>query len=459
MNFSFKKRIALFNSIAVAITIAVVFIVIYFVVSFSSYQHLDTDLKTEKGEIVRNLMWTGDSIILSKLVEWNERAHSQVDVNPTFIQIIDLTGHSVFKSRNLRNDHFHFDPPSETIHYFNKEINGQRIRQGQFPLFDMKHKIIGQLTIGVSQQESYYVLNNLKIVLCLTFILVLIVLYLIMSLVASQAIEPVNKLIKAASEISEHNFSVRLPLPEHKDELYQLAYTMNDLLNRLETGIDLQKQFTADASHEMRTPLAVLRGTIEVLMRKERTAEQYEAKMKELLYQTNRLTFLFDQLLELSRLESNFVSVKKEHVLLFDLLQKIKMNHQHMLDLKKHQVMFDVPMNCIVEADEIFLERILNNLFSNAIKYNKPLGNIYFQWNAINSTLSIRDEGIGISAMHQKDLFNRFYRADNSRSSDIQGNGLGLSIVKKLCELQEISIHVESTEEIGSTFILHFPSK
>lgn len=131
------------------------------------------------------------------------------------------------------------------------------------PLFNEKHKIIGHLTIGVSQQESYYVLNNLKIVLSLTFVLILIILYLIMSFVASTAIDPVNKLIKAASGISDNNLSERLPLPENKDEIFQLAFTiMNDLLNRLETSINLQKQFTADASHEMRTPLAIMKGTI-----------------------------------------------------------------------------------------------------------------------------------------------------------------------------------------------------
>lgn len=192
-------------------------------------------------------------------------------------------------------------------------------------------------------------------------------------------------------------------------------------------------------------------------MRKERSVEQYEAKMKELLLQTDRLTFLFDQLLELSRLESNVVKVKKKNVQLFDLLHRIKSNNQHMLNANQHEVVFTVPENCIVLAEENFLERILNNLFSNAIKYNKRGGHICFEWNASNSMLHIRDEGIGISDAHQKELFNRFYRADTSRSSEIKGNGLGLSIVKKLCELQNISISVESKEGIGSSFILHFP--
>ncbi|HSN61647.1 MAG TPA: HAMP domain-containing sensor histidine kinase, partial [Ferruginibacter sp.] len=333
-----------------------------------------------------------------------------------------------------------------------------RIRQGQFPIFNESNKIIGHLTIGVSQQESYNVLHNLMIVLIVTYLFTLGVLYLIMSLVASKAIEPVNRLIRSAAVINDSNINSRLPLPENEDEIHQLATTINELLNRLETVIHQQKQFTADASHEMRTPLAAIKGTLEVLLRNKRTPEQYESKLKDLVIQTDRLALLFEELLQLARLESNMVHANKTRLHLKTIIEKIANNYQTIARVNNNSIHIDIPANCMVNADEVLLERVLDNVIFNAIKYNRPNGNIYCLWDSIKNSLTIKDEGIGIAAAQLPFLFDRFYRADNSRSSHIPGNGLGLSIVKKLCDLQSINITVESAEGIGSSFTLHFSS-
>jgi signal transduction histidine kinase len=283
-------------------------------------------------------------------------------------------------------------------------------------------------------------------------------LYVFISFVASKAIAPVNELIDTASKINETNIHSRLPLPENQDEIHQLATTINEVLNRLEFSIRQQKQFTADASHEMHTPLTAIKGTIEVLLRRKRTPEQYESKMKEVLVQTDRLSLLFDQLLQLARLESNTIQAKKENIVLKKVIQKIIDTHQSAIKNNNNTIQVSIPENCIVKVDATFLERILNNLIVNAIKYNKPKGNIYCDWDDKKQSLTIKDEGIGISKKQLPYLFNRFFRADNSRSSHIPGNGLGLSIVKKLCDLQNIKITVESAENEGTSFILEFTS-
>jgi len=456
MKLSFKKRIALLNSIAVAIIMAIVFMVIYGVVYYSSYKHLDDDISLEKEEVFNNLDWKEDRIIMNKMPEWEEAEHNQLEVNPTFIQIVDIDGNTIFKSANLQRDHFLFNPHIEKTTFYNSTINDQRIRQGQFPIFNEKNKIIGHLTIGVSQQESYNVLYNLLIVLILTYVFTLGVLYIIMILVASKAIEPVNSLIKSAAVINDSNINSRLPLPENEDEIHQLATTINELLNRLESGNRQQKQFTADASHEMRTPLAAIKGTLEVLLRNKRTPEQYESKIKDVVIQTDRLAFLFEELMQLARLESNMVHAKKTKLILKNTIEKIAQNYQTIAGVNNNSIHITVPENCIVNADEVLLERVLDNIIFNAIKYNRPNGNIFCSWHSVTHSLTIKDEGIGIAATQIPFLFDRFYRADNSRSSHIPGNGLGLSIVKKLCDLQSISITVESVEAVGTSFTLHF---
>ncbi|MEO8515843.1 MAG: HAMP domain-containing sensor histidine kinase [Flavobacterium sp.] len=456
MKLSFKKRIAIYNLTAIASLTAIAFIAIYAVVYYTSYQHLDDDITTEKEEVFNNLDWHGDQIIMNKMPEWEEAEHNQLEVNPTFLQIVDNKERTIFKSANLQKNHFLFNPKIDKTTFYNTTINEQRIRQGQFPIFNENNKIIGHLTIGVSQQESYNVLHNLLIVLCLTYIIMLGTLYSIISFVASKAIAPVNELINTASRINESNINSRLPMPENEDEIYQLATTINELLNRLEYSMHQQKQFTVDASHEMHTPLTAIKGTVEVLLRKKRTPEQYELKMKDVLLQTDRLSLLFDQLLQLARLETNTIVPKKESIILKEIVEKIINTHQSAIQNTNLKIQVSIPKNSIVKADASFLERILNNLIVNAIKYNHPNGAIFCEWNDKKQSLTIKDEGIGISKKQLPYLFNRFFRADNSRSSHIPGNGLGLSIVKKLCDLQNIKITVESIEEKGTSFILEF---
>ncbi|MBK7562084.1 MAG: hypothetical protein IPI68_11335 [Chitinophagaceae bacterium] len=146
---------------AVALTTAIVFMVIYAVVYFSSYRHLDKDILLEKEEIVNTLDWKDDSIIINKMPEWEEAEHKKVEVNPTFIQIVDNKEKMIFKSINLQTNHFLFDPANENEKFYNTQLDKQRLRAGQFPIRNDKGTIIGQLTVGISQQESHHVLSNL----------------------------------------------------------------------------------------------------------------------------------------------------------------------------------------------------------------------------------------------------------------------------------------------------------
>ena len=457
MRLSFKKRIATYNLIAIATILAVAFSAIYGVVYFTSYKHLDDDIGTEKTEVFSNLDWEDDNIIINRMPEWEESEHKQIEINPTFIQIVDLNGKTVYKSANLQENHFLFNPKNKKTVYYNATINHQKIRQGQFPVFNDKHKIIGQLTIGVSQQESYNVLHNLLLVLLATYILIILILYLIMTFVVSKAIAPIQQLIFSASQINYANISSRLPLPENEDEIHQLATTINELLSRLETSFYQQKQFTSDASHEMQTPLAAIKGIVEVLLRKPRTAERYEEKIQEVLIQTNRLSLLYDQLLQLARLESSVLVAKKELVLLEPTIKKLLKTHDKLIVNNGITIYNSLPTDATIQADVLLVEIVLDNLISNAIKYNKTNGAIFFTWETATKTLSIIDKGIGIDSNQLPLLFNRFFRADDSRSSQIPGNGLGLSIVKRLCDVQKISLLVTSEKGKGTTFQLQFP--
>lgn len=456
MTLKFKNRIALFNTLAVAFTTALVFLIIYIVVYSTAYAHLDDDILVEKEEVFSNLDWHRDSIIINKMPEWDEAEHSQVEVNPTFIQITDCNGKVIFRSSNLLKEQVLARPKQNQDIFYNGEISNQKIRLGQFPIKNNSGKDIGNLTIAISEQESFNILNNLIRVLLISFPLVLLIQFLTSSVAASKAIAPVHQLIRTASRIGDSNISTRLVLPVHKDELFELTKTINELLARIEASMIQQKQFTSDASHEIRTPLSAIRGTLEVLVRKQREPKVYEEKISGIIKEVDRLDTLLDQLLQLARVESNKAVARNETIILAEAILISVGKWEQLATDKAISLTVNVPDSVCITGDRIYLELILDNLLNNAIKYGKEHGNVFVNWDEETKTLAIQDDGIGISPEHLPHIFNRFYRADESRSSLVKGNGLGLSIAKKLADLQGIELVAESIPDIGSTFSLRF---
>ncbi len=455
MTLKFKNRIALYNTLAVAFTTALVFLAISFVVYDTAYSHLDEDIQVEKDEVISNLFWLQDSIIVNKMPEWEEAEHSQVEVNPTFLQLKDMQGNIIFRSNNLPGHQELEDATNDHI-FYNGEINHQRIRLGQFPVKNESGKVIGQLTIAVSRQESHNVLYNLVWVLVISFPVVLLVQYFSSSVAASRAIKPVHQLIASASQIDHLNIETRLNLPARKDELYDLTKTINELLARIEKSMLQQKQFTSDASHEIRTPLSAIRGTLEVLIRRKRNSEIYEEKISGIIQMVDRLDALLEQLLHLARIDSGKIVARKEPVYLFPVVSAIRHKWVAKAAGKNIIIQNQLPEGTAVKGDKFFLELMLDNLVNNAIKYGKNNGRILIRWKENPCTLLVEDDGIGIPEKDIPYIFNRFFRADESRSSIVDGSGLGLSIVQKLAELQNIELYVESRENEGTAFSLQF---
>lgn len=457
MKLSFRNRIAVFTATAAAATIGLVFLLVYGVVYRTAYRHLDDDILQEKEEVMNNLHWNRDSILIYSMPEWEEKEHKQVEVNPTFLQVVDASGHVLFRTGNLQNDLLLFDPRLTQNAFYNTRISDQRIRQGQFPIQNEQGLIIGHLTVGISQEESAIVLHNLSTTLWIAFPFLLLVLFLASAFAASKGIAPVQQLIRSAAAISGKNIQTRLPLPENEDEIRQLATTINALLERIERSMRREKQFTADASHEIRTPLTGIRGTLEVLLRKPRTPEQYEEKIQTVIREVDRLSGMLDQLLQLARLESGGISIQAETVDLQELFRTLTERWKAPLEAKNMQLHCSVPAKAYPRADVHLLTIILDNLVGNAIKYGHEGGRVDCVWLPESNVLSVRDDGPGIPSEQVPFLFDRFYRGDVSRNTKVPGAGLGLSISKKLADLLEIQLKVSSEEGEGTLFTLEFP--
>ncbi len=456
MRLKFKNRIAFFNTLAAAFSTLLVFVALYAVVYLTAYQHLDDDIRKEKTDVFKNIEVDGDLISMRHSPELDEKEHKQIEVNPTFLQITDKNGVLVFQSANMKDAHLKFNKSLKDAAFFDNKFNNERIRQGQFPILNKAGSVIGHLSIGVSQVESALVLRNLLLTLMIAFPLLVLIFYEASSIAASRAIAPIHKLIETADQIDHQNIGTRLPLPPHRDEIYKLATTINELLDRVESSLKREKQITANISHELRTPLAGIRGTLEVLIRKQREPQQYEAKVEQVLLETDRMNRMLEQLLQLSRLESGNVLPNKEpvdlHRFFFAFLEK----WQPLLAEKQTTVDLNIPSNTIVTADSGLLELIAGNLLSNALKYGSNNGRIVLNWDASARTLVFEDDGPGIAAEHLPHIFDRFYRTDDSRNTKIPGTGLGLSIAKKLADLQGIRLEAASEAGKGTRFLMGF---
>ncbi len=454
---SFKNRIAFYYIITTALLIFVVFLVIYSIVRFSVYDHINNDIQSEVDKHLTEIEIKNDHIGLIHNDEWREREHSAVAVNPVFVQFYDKNGRIAEKSPNLKIQTLTFHSKIRDNELFDTKLVHKSIRQIQVPLFQKGIKK-GYLLIAMSLEDATMVLHNLARILIIAYPLILLILFVIARLIAGRSIKPISAIIATSESITKDNLSSRIPLPQNQDELFILSKTINSLLERIESTIEREKQFTSDASHELRTPLTVIKGTLEVLIRKPRNQEEYTNKITFCISEVNRLNHLVDQLLLLARFENQKQSLKIEKVFLNGIILDVISRYSSVILVKNIQVFTDFDTEYYVESDDYLVSIIIENLLSNAIKYSKDNANLNITICQIDGkiTCQIIDFGIGIPSEDLDKIFNQFYRSKPNDHSEIKGMGLGLSIVKRLCALLRITLHISSQENLGTTVILSF---
>jgi signal transduction histidine kinase len=369
MNLKLKNRIAFYYLTASAVLTAVLFLIIYSIIRNTVYSHLEDELHIESEEVQRGLVVGPDSITLANIFEWEEREHGQVEVNPTFIEIIDRKHNLIKKTDNLLDKNLEFIPNiSETI-YLDTKLSNKHIREVQIPLFNSNGVLMGYLLIGVPMEEAVLVMGNLRFVMFTGFIAALILLFFITRWLAEKSIAPIHSVTSTAEKITKENLGERIQLPPYKDEIYTLTETINSLLDRLEDAVLREKQFTADASHELRTPLSVIKGTLEVLIRRKRNTEQYEEKISYCINEVDRMTGIIDQLLLLARYESGKIQPLTREIELNENIRYAIMMMDSAAKEKGISINFEDGKKYFVKADPSMLDVILQNLLSNSVKY------------------------------------------------------------------------------------------
>ena len=454
-SFSFKNRIAFNYIVSGSILIAIVFLFIYNIVKYSVNKHVNEEIQEELFKHLDDVSTDSNDTYLIQVDQWRAREHNSISVNPVFVQFYDNNKEVIDKSPNLKNSNLKLFNNSNNI-FIDTKLNDIPLRQIQTAIIN-KGEVVGYLVVAMSL-EDFEIVLILKNILLITFPLILILLFLIARFFAGRSIKPVRTIIDTSSQITKDNLQTRIPLPQNKDELYVLSKNINDLLNRIENAIDREKQFTSDASHELRTPLAVIKGTMEVLIRKPRNQQEYEEKIQFCISEVDRLNHMVDQLLLLARFENQKQNVKQETIYLNALILDNLTRFSEKTENKKIKIVADFTEDFYVQSDNYLVSIIFSNLISNAIKYSNDNGKIELK---LEKTLTdiiftIADNGVGISEQDLNKIFNSFYRSDVTNHPDIKGTGLGLSIVKRLCDLLKIKISVESKINEKTKFTLIF---
>ena len=457
MNLPFKDRIALYYVLTTAALILAAYLVVFGVVRHQVFTDLDANLRFEAAKHMGEL--TADQPLrFANKAEWQEREHREVQVNPVFIQVTDLQGNLLDRSPNLTRDRLVAEDPATGRVPLNSTLHGQAIRQVQVPVV-RGGRPVGYLLAGISSEAAEHVLASLRLVLLASFPVVLLALFASARLLAGRSIAPLTQFTATANRITRSNLTERLALPARPDELHTLATAINGLLDRIEQAVEREKQFTADASHELRTPLAVLKGTLEVLVRKPRTPAEYVEKIGLGIREIDRLTHLVEQLLVLARFENHAKTLTRQELPLRACVHDVL--YRHRSDLLAKHIRVDVAdgPTATVVADPFLVDLILDNVLANAVKYS-PAGSTITVGLAPQGprlACTITDQGIGIAPHELAHIFTPLYRADALAHKHISGTGLGLSIVAKASALLDIEVGVQSELGRGTTFTLGFP--
>lgn len=457
MNLSFKNRLAFYYMLATAIIIAVVFSIVYLIVQKAVYKNLDNVLSFEARKHTKEIKIKENILYFTNKAEWEEIEHREVHMNPVFIQIIDSAGRLMDKSPNLKDEILPFEGSKNLGENFNSKLNNRSIRQVQIPI-EHHDNTKGYIIAAMSLEDSQMVLLNLRNTLLILFPIVLFGLFFVSRYLAGRSIIPLQNITNTTNRITKSTLNERVALPPNKDELYQLSASINELLNRIENTLQREQQFTSDASHELRTPLSTLRGTLEVLIRKPRTQEEYEDKIKVSLTEVSKMTDTLEQLLLLARFDSQKPTIQNEQKSLTKIVNEIIASHLKAINSKNLQIIFNNPEIKNDLVPYYYSHLILDNIMLNAIKYSKDNSaiTIILSRNEKGLVCEIKDEGIGIKKEDLEKVFIPFFRSDALHHKDIIGNGLGLSIAKKAALAIKATIAVESELSKGTKFLITF---
>ena len=454
--FSIRFRLTAWYSLSLAVVLGLLAVASYFAMRASMYRAVDVDLRYRVAGVEEFL----ESQPSSSLSELPGVIKHKSTLGVLF-QIFDDNGKLVYQSDVLASHRVKPVPPSvpgAAIVYRELRNEGWPVR-----LAAQKVTFRGQpVIVEVAQPLRFHhaSLREFATALLICLPLLVVIATFVGYWLSGRALAPVNQIVEDARAIDSNLLSRRVSVPAANDELRRLSETLNSMLYRIEVSVTRIKQFTADASHELRAPVTLIQAAAEYTLRRERSRDELVEAMGTILRESKRTSQLIDNLLLLARADSDDQVLKPSPVLIDSALREAVVRAKQLAVSKNIQVETDIDENGLhVNGETALLQRLFFVLIENGIKYTPENGTVSvgLRSNSDDVVIEVADTGIGIAPEDLPHVFDRFWRADKVRSRDMGGTGLGLSIAKWIVEKSGGSIQVESTVGHGSKFEVRLP--
>ncbi|MBF0504990.1 MAG: HAMP domain-containing protein [Candidatus Omnitrophica bacterium] len=395
---------------------------------------------------------------------WVSEKNSDPNLINLIVRIFDAGGGAIASSRNVRLDRlearvFHQIKKGHD-HFENMEINlsGKPLAFRSFTTPVIENKRLAYIVqVASPLAELDQALRNLGVSLLFLLPLTIIVTSVTGIFLVQLTLRPVHQMIDTIHQIKAENLKLRLDIPPTKDEIESLAITFNDMIARLDEAFCSQRQFMEDISHELKTPLSILKGELEVTLKRIRSAQEYETTLHSSLEEINHLAHIVENLLVLARFDAKTTPLQAMPLDISLLIKESMEDIVLLAQQKKITLHLNNAHTDAILGDKNQIKRLFLNILDNAIKYTPEGGKITVDLRQQKNDLDIdiSDTGIGIPSDELAYIFDRFYRVDKSRSSS--GFGLGLSIAQSIALAHGGKIYVKPNIPQGTIFTITFP--
>lgn len=431
----------------------------WFILRHNLYDIVDDGLESQVEDLKSFLETQKKDASLDKLREEVNETYA-IEHSGDYLQIYTENGELIYRSAFLQSHPLALPAPEQAgpAIFRNRKVEGRPLR---FLL--QKVGVNGHVyTVGMGTRSDDAV-ETLS--LFRSYLLMFAPLILVLAAgggywLSRRALSPVDALVGTARDIGGANLNSRLPKLETGDELQRLSDTLNEMLGRIETAFLRITEFTADASHELRTPVSLIRTEAELALRRSRGEAEYKESLRHILLEAERTTALIEQLLSLARADSGRETLHVRPVDLRQTLRSVFEGWQQVATLRNLRFSATISdQESLVLGDEAALRRVADILLDNAFKYTPSPGKVQLslEQKGESVVITVQDSGAGIAEQDQPKIFERFYRVDKARSREQGGAGLGLAIAQWIITQHRGSIEVESHAGEGSTFRVELP--
>jgi heavy metal sensor kinase len=460
---SLRLRLTLTYGVLTAVTIGLFSVVLYTTLRQTLETEMDRRLQVRASQVQLTIWPDSDSLTAEDLTsaKLDLSPLAELDAPGLYVQVLDRGGELIAASESLRGTRLPSDPEGFAQALAGKrrlgdvEVDGTTARVLSLPIL-IAGRVVGVLEVGQSREPLWDTLNELQRHLVLLGLGAIAVSGLVGWLVAHHGLHSLHAMsARAATIAAGRDFSQRLDIPDRRDEVGQLARTIDQLLTTVEEILRTHREFVADTSHELRNPLLALRTNLELLDRMTDPAARAECR-REAREQVERMSRLVQDLLTLAQVEAGRV-IELRPVALDALVTRIAREAEPRADGQRLHV--EAAETVELLGDEGRLTQVLTNLVDNALRHTPSGGTITLRLARENgwARVAVADTGEGIPAEHLPHIFDRFYRADKARARAGGGTGLGLAIVKHLTEAHGGWVTVESAPGRGTCFTVWLP--